>query len=52
MSEYRLAEKPAMDVLAALGWQVLSPATALQMRQEEILLSTIFKFAGSKEPIW
>jgi type I restriction enzyme R subunit len=35
MSEYRLAEKPAMDVLAALGWQVLSPASALAMRVEE-----------------
>ncbi|ESY62897.1 MULTISPECIES: type I restriction endonuclease subunit R [Mesorhizobium] len=35
MSEYRLAEKPTMDVLAALGWQALSPATALAMRQEE-----------------
>lgn len=35
MSEYRLAEKPAMDVLAALGWQVLPPAQALAMREEE-----------------
>jgi len=35
MSEYRLAEKPAMDVLAAMGWQVLPPASALAMRQEE-----------------
>lgn len=35
MSEYRLAEKPAMDVLAAMGWQLLTPATALAMRQEE-----------------
>jgi type I restriction enzyme R subunit len=35
MSEYRLAEKPAMDVLAAMGWQVLSPASALAMRVEE-----------------
>jgi type I restriction enzyme, R subunit len=25
MSEYRLAEKPALDALAAMGWQVLSP---------------------------
>ncbi|API59459.1 restriction endonuclease subunit R [Tardibacter chloracetimidivorans] len=35
MSEYRLAEKPALDVLAAMGWQVLSPAQALAMREEE-----------------
>ena len=35
MSEYRLAEQPAMDVLEALGWQVLSPAEALPMRVEE-----------------
>lgn len=35
MSEYRLAEKPAMDVLAALGWQPLSPGAALAMREEE-----------------
>jgi type I restriction enzyme R subunit len=35
LSEYRLAEKPAMDALATLGWQPLSPAVALAMRQEE-----------------
>ena len=35
MSEYRLAEKPALDALAALGWQVLTPAQALAMREEE-----------------
>ena len=35
MSEYRLAEKPALDVLAGLGWQVLSPEAALAMRVEE-----------------
>ncbi|WP_311030580.1 type I restriction endonuclease subunit R [Mesorhizobium koreense] len=35
MSEYRLAEKPALDMLAALGWQVLPPAQALAMREEE-----------------
>ena len=35
MSEYRLAEKPALDALAAQGWQVLSPAQALGMREEE-----------------
>lgn len=35
MSEYRLAEKPALDALAALGWQVLSPAQALATREEE-----------------
>lgn len=35
MSEYRLAEKPAMDVLEALGYQPLSPEAALAMRVEE-----------------
>ncbi|GMM62374.1 type I restriction endonuclease subunit R [Novosphingobium pituita] len=35
MSEYRLAEKPALDVLVAMGWQALSPAAALAMRAEE-----------------
>lgn len=35
MSEYRLAEKPAMDVLAALGYQSLAPEMALAMRVEE-----------------
>jgi len=35
MSEYRLAEKPALDALVAMGWQALSPADALAMRQEE-----------------
>lgn len=35
MSEYRLAEKPALDALAAMGWQALSPAAALAMRVEE-----------------
>ena len=35
MSESRLAEKPALDALAAMGWQVLSPAKALAMRVEE-----------------
>lgn len=35
MSEYRLAEKPALDALAAMGWQVLSPGQALAMREEE-----------------
>ncbi len=35
MSEYRLAEKPAMKVLEALGWQALSPAKAFPMRVEE-----------------
>ena len=35
MSEYRLAEKPTLDALAAMGWQVLSPAQALAMREEE-----------------
>nr|WMC95684.1 type I restriction endonuclease subunit R [Aminobacter aminovorans] len=35
MREYSLAEKPAMDMLAGLGWQVLSPDAALAKRQEE-----------------
>ena len=35
MSEYRLAEKPAMDVLVALGYQPLSPEAALAMRGEK-----------------
>ncbi|TIM38302.1 type I restriction endonuclease subunit R [Mesorhizobium sp.] len=35
MSEYRLAEKPALDMLAALGYQPLAPEAALAMRQEE-----------------
>ncbi|GAO54220.1 type I restriction endonuclease subunit R [Novosphingobium sp. MD-1] len=35
MSEYRLAEKPALDALVSMGWQALSPAAALAMRVEE-----------------
>jgi type I restriction enzyme R subunit len=35
VSEYRLAEKPAMEVLAALGYQPLAPEAALAMRIEE-----------------
>jgi type I restriction enzyme R subunit len=35
VSEYRLAEKPALDVLAALGYQPLAPEAALAMREEE-----------------
>ena len=35
MSEYRLAEKPALDAMVAMGWQALSPAAALAMREEE-----------------
>ena len=35
MSEYRLAEKPAMEVLAALGYQPLAAEAALAMRVEE-----------------
>ena len=35
MSEYRLAEKPALDALAAMGWRVLAPSEALAMREEE-----------------
>lgn len=42
MSEYRLAEKPALDALASLGWQALSPAQTLAMRVEEnrVILKT------------
>lgn len=35
MSEYRLAEKPAVDGLARLGYQPLTPEAALVMRTEE-----------------
>jgi type I restriction enzyme, R subunit len=35
MSEYRLAEKPTLDVLTALGYQPLSPEAAMAMRDEE-----------------
>jgi len=35
VSEYRLAEKPALDALAAMGWQVLLPTAAMDMRVEE-----------------
>lgn len=35
MSEYRLAEKPALDALVSMGWQMLPPAKALAMREEE-----------------
>ena len=35
MSEYRLAEKPTLDALIALGYKPLSPEAALQMRVEE-----------------
>lgn len=34
MSEYRLAEKPALDALAAMGYVVLSTDAAFLMRQE------------------
>ncbi|MCK1625399.1 type I restriction endonuclease subunit R [Bradyrhizobium sp. 160] len=34
MSEYRLAEKPALDALIAMGYVVLPPETAMAMRQE------------------
>ena len=34
MSEYRLAEKPALDALTAMGYAQLSPEAALSMRQE------------------
>jgi type I restriction enzyme R subunit len=35
MSEYRLAEKPTLDALTALGYQPLSPESAMAMRVEE-----------------
>lgn len=35
MSEYRLAEKPTLAVLTALGYRLLSPEAAVAMRQEE-----------------
>jgi type I restriction enzyme R subunit len=35
VSEYRLAEKPTLDALIALGYKLLSPEAALQMRVEE-----------------
>lgn len=35
MSEYRLAEKPAMEMMAALGYQPIAPEAALAMRVEE-----------------
>jgi type I restriction enzyme R subunit len=35
MSEYRLAEKPTVDALTALGYRLLSPEAAMAMRQEE-----------------
>lgn len=53
MSEYRLAEKPALDVLRAIGWQVLPSAQALAMREEEnrvilkpVLIDALRKFNG------
>jgi type I restriction enzyme R subunit len=35
MSEYRLAEKPTLDALRALGYQQLSSEAAMTMREEE-----------------
>jgi type I restriction enzyme R subunit len=35
MSEYRLAEKPTLDALTALGYRPVSPEVAMQMREEE-----------------
>src|SRR5208283_4107251 len=35
MSEYRLAEKPTLDALTALGYRPLSPEEAMAMREEE-----------------
>ncbi|RWL79402.1 MAG: type I restriction endonuclease subunit R [Mesorhizobium sp.] len=34
MSEYRLAEKPVVDALEAMGWQVLPSTKASTMREE------------------
>jgi type I restriction enzyme R subunit len=34
MSEYRLAEKPALDALTAMGYVELHPEAAMLMRQE------------------
>ena len=57
MSEYRLAEKPALDALAALGWQVLSSPQALAMREEEnrvilkpVLITALRDLNGIGEP--
>lgn len=43
MSEYRLAEKPALDALVALGWASLAPSAALAMREAEnrVLLRSV-----------
>jgi type I restriction enzyme R subunit len=35
MSEYRLAEKPTLDAITALGYEPLSADAAMAMRQEE-----------------
>ena len=35
MSEYRLAEKPTLDALTAVGYEPLSSEAAMAMRQEE-----------------
>lgn len=35
MSEYRIAEKPAMEALAALVFQSLEPKATMAMRVEE-----------------
>src|SRR5690242_21513922 len=35
MTEYRLAEKPTINCLNALGYHTLSPEAALEMREEE-----------------
>ncbi|GJE45889.1 type I restriction endonuclease subunit R [Methylobacterium soli] len=43
MSEYRLAEKPTLDVLTALGYQQLSPAaaTVMQVEKNRVLLKPV-----------
>jgi type I restriction enzyme R subunit len=57
VSEYRLAEKPALEALVAMGWQVLSPAAALAMRVEEnrvilkpVLIEALRDLNGIGEP--
>ena len=49
MSEYRLAEKPTLDALVALGYRLLSPEAAMAMREAEnrvILKPVLVEAAG------
>ncbi|SFH01948.1 type I restriction endonuclease subunit R [Methylobacterium gossipiicola] len=43
MSEYRLAEQPALDILTAMGYTALHPEAAMAMRQEanRVLLKSV-----------